>query len=147
MVFIKTPNVYSTQYKVSIPIILWSVARRIQPKGTLELPGWWGYNKDTQPLKHTLDSIQTRWWLEQVSDDILNASKQKNEVATQPPTNWTHPRHMTMLHHTPSTNSSIPHNSDLYTPSQHIILYNKLYQAIKRQQRCTNNQRRPPSVA
>jgi hypothetical protein len=54
---------------------------------------------------------------------------------------------MTMLQHTASVaNSSIPHNSDLHPPSQHIILYNKLYQAIKRQQRCTSNQRRPPSV-
>jgi hypothetical protein len=40
IVLIKNPNIYSIQYKVLISIISWSVARRIQPKGTLVLPGW-----------------------------------------------------------------------------------------------------------
>jgi hypothetical protein len=54
---------------------------------------------------------------------------------------------MAMLHHTAtSANSSIPHTSDLYPPSRHTIPYYQLYEATKRHERCTSNQKRTPSM-
>jgi len=55
---------------------------------------------------------------------------------------------MSMLHYTAtSANSSVPHTSDLYQPSRHIILYTKLYQATKRKERCARHKKGTPSVA
>ena len=80
------------------------------------------------PWKHILRSIQNRRRLNQVSYDILNAIKTKNEVATQPSNRWTHPRHTchssstlpllrTPPYHTPAT-----HGRHLGT-QHHIIQY------------------------